>query len=529
MAENEVLEYIKQSFDLKSKGLYKQAIEMLYKALEIENDNIELLFQLGELYFLLNNYPRAIQYVEKISKVNPNHEEALKLSEKIYLRENRFDKAKDAALKIFELQKKSENLSDLILILSKMKDIDAIKNYESSEYADDSVKLSIASAYFDNSNYDASKNILETINEKNNIDVKVLLGKVYFNENNFDKSREIFESFDNNIQNAEVLNFKGIFAVEDMKFIDAIKYFSKAVNLNNQNDRYLFNLANAYFYNGWFDESAQTYQKAICLNPENVDYRYSLAYLYYEEKSFDKARKEVDVILEKNDKYSQAIVLDALLKMEDKDLLGAQVQLENNLKNYPEDKFTKSSLVKVYQALGLYEKAKRIINELLTYEPENLTYLSDMCEILIGCKEFDEAIKFVEKMKQCNENYIETYILGAKAAFEKQDYELAKYFAQEAISLDMNCAAGYYYLALVRFSTADCDEAIECMKRAIMHDLNNPLYYAKMSEIYKVQGDLQSAIEYIKEAESISGATEYKLMYSELVSLNRKSKKLNKV
>ena len=70
MADNDVLEYVKQSFDLKAKGFYKQAIEMLYKALEIENDNNELLFQLGELYFLLNNYPRAVQYIEKIFKLS---------------------------------------------------------------------------------------------------------------------------------------------------------------------------------------------------------------------------------------------------------------------------------------------------------------------------------------------------------------------------------------------------------------------------------------------------------------------------
>ena len=251
--------------------------------------------------------------------------------------------------------------------------------------------------------------------------------------------------------------------------------------------------------------------------------------MYYEEKSFDKARKEVDVILEKNKTYSQAVVLDALLKMEKKDLLGAQVQLEENLKRNPEDKFTKTSLAKVYQALGLYEKAKNIMSSLINSEPENLSFLGEMCEICIGCKDYQTALDYAEKMKAANENYIDAYILGAKAAYEMKNLDMAKEYAQESISLDMNCAAGYYYLALVRFDEADCEEAIECMKRAIVHDLNNPLYYAKMSEIYKVSGDLQAALDYIKEAESIDGSTEYKIMYSELASLNRKSKKLNNV
>ena len=94
--------------------------------------------------------------------------------------------------------------------------------------------------------------------------------------------------------------------------------------------------------------------------------------------------------------------------------------------------------------------------------------------------------------------------------------EHTKLFAQEAISLDMNYAQGYYYLSLVRFAEKDYDEAIECMKRAIMFDVNNAAYYAKMSEIYKAVEDYKTALEYIKEAESISGNTEYKIMFTEL-------------
>ena len=61
------------------------------------------------------------------------------------------------------------------------------------------------------------------------------------------------------------------------------------------------------------------------------------------------------------------------------------------------------------------------------------------------------------------------------------------------------------------------------MKRAIMYDINNPEYYAKMAEIYKAKEDYKSAFEYIKEAESINGSVEYKILYKELASLSRKN------
>ena len=60
------------------------------------------------------------------------------------------------------------------------------------------------------------------------------------------------------------------------------------------------------------------------------------------------------------------------------------------------------------------------------------------------------------------------------------------------------------------------------MKRAILYDLNNPKYYTEMSKFYKSKQDYKTALEYMSEAVSIEDSIEYKVMYSELVKLNRK-------
>ncbi|MBQ2611095.1 tetratricopeptide repeat protein, partial [bacterium] len=61
-----ILTYIRKGFEYKNNGSYKQAIEMFYKALELENNNVEILFQLGELYFLLDNMERAEHYFKQV-------------------------------------------------------------------------------------------------------------------------------------------------------------------------------------------------------------------------------------------------------------------------------------------------------------------------------------------------------------------------------------------------------------------------------------------------------------------------------
>ena len=55
MTNENVLGYIRQAFELKKQNCYKQAIEMLYKALEIECDNENTINELLEKLDLKDN------------------------------------------------------------------------------------------------------------------------------------------------------------------------------------------------------------------------------------------------------------------------------------------------------------------------------------------------------------------------------------------------------------------------------------------------------------------------------------------
>jgi len=497
MGNTEALEYIKQAFELKSQKSYKPAIEMLYKALELESDNVEIIFQLGELYYLLHNYERAEQYLGR----NSSHKESLRLLRDIYFERKDFEKALKQAEKI------PEDVDKLIQILSKLGKIDRIKEIEKS--AKD--VFIYPQALYDNNEIAQAKKILEKQ------EPSVLLGKIYFDEGNLEKSKEIFGQL--STDNAEVLNYLGLFALEEMNFIEAIKLFSKAVNLDKQNPVYYYNLANAYFYTGWTAEAIKAYLNASCYAADNMDYRSSLAYLYYENKMFDKAQNEVDFIFSNAPNHHQTVILNALLKLERKDFLGAKADLE---KMGVDDDFALMSLAKVYCSLGLFSKAREAIEKVIARNPENLSYQCDMAEIYISEKKYEQALEIVKKTIKKNDNFILAYVLGAKAAYEMKDFKKAKSYAQNAISLDINYAPGYYYLALAWFEEQDIEEAIECMKRAILADVGNAEYYAKMSEFYRTADDIKTSLDYIKEAVSISETAEYKAIYAELASLNRK-------
>ena len=522
MQESEVLDYIKQAFELKNQGCYKQAIEMLYKTLETEIDNAEILYQLGELYFQLHNYARAEKYLEKVLQKNPSHVESYKLLKEIYLRRNELSNAKTTAEKVFALDGTPKNLAALIRILSSLKEYDEIEKYISSSRTDKEVLYEYALSFYMRKEPDKAFEILQSITDESD-NAEILKGKILFEKRDYESAREIFRKLERVTENDEVLNYLGLFKMDDGDYTEAVKYFSKASSLNKNKSVYYYNLGNAYYLNGWFSESAASYKKAIGLEPDNADYRYSLGYLYYSIKEFEKAENEVKYILASNSEHAGAKVLQALLKYENKDYLGAKIILEDCLSKSGEDDFAKSALAKVYTELLIFDKAEKLFAELTEKSPQNITYMCDFADLCIKEKKYDDAINKIEKVIEENENYLEAYNLGSKASLQKGDLAGAKEYAQNAISLDINCASGYYYLSLVRASEGDYEEAIECMKRAIFHDINNPEYYASMSRLYKEKGDVKSAFEYIKEAQSLNQTSEeYKNTYKELASQNRK-------
>ena len=110
--KQEKIELIKKSFELRTQKKYKQAIEMLYKVLEFQNntqDSIEILSQLGDLYLLIENYDRALDHFQKALSLDSNHEYSIQKSFEIYFKTNQLNKALKTALNMCENNKSTKS------------------------------------------------------------------------------------------------------------------------------------------------------------------------------------------------------------------------------------------------------------------------------------------------------------------------------------------------------------------------------------------------------------------------------------
>lgn len=520
MKDTQILEYIKKSFELKNQGFYKPAIEMLFKALALDNENLEILVQLAYLYRLLNNYERAIYYVEKVLEINPKHIDCMLLLEEIYLSQNELKSAVEISEKIYEIQPTSQNLSRKISILNKLQDFDKVKEIEKSllEFNDE-VLYEIANAYYLNMNLKKAVELLELGHAKNDKNNKIifLLAKIYYDLKEFEKSKKLFFELKKESLTTEVLNYLGLFELNDKNYIKAGEYFSGALKKDSKNAEYSYNLASAYFLNGWLDEALKYFNQAIGLDADNIDYHYSLAYLYYQKKMYDKASFELDFINSIEQNHSMSNVLRAMITAKKGDLLSAKKQLENIVKYDETDDFAYSSLAQIYKELSQIDSAKKMINCAIALNPLSLEYLSELAGIELEQKNYEKALEAIDKILETNEKYIYAHIMLAKIGIEKKDFSRVYDAAQEIIELDSNCPEGYYYNALALFNQSDTNFAIESLKKSISLDLNNASLYIKMSEFYQDLGDLKNAYDWAKEAAEIDDRNyEYKWLCAKL-------------
>lgn len=522
MSNTEIIDYIKKSFELKNQGFYKPAIEMLYKALSIDSENLEILVQLAHLYKLLDNFQRSIYYIEKVLDINPNHLDCLCLLEEIYLQQADLKSARDISERIFNILPTSENLAQRINILNKIYDFEEVKNIEKTiANIDDKGLYEIACAYYENYDRQKALEILESAFQMNskNERIMLMLGKIYYENKEFKKSKKIFTELENINPTGDVYNYLGLFKLNGNRFTQAAGYFTKAQESNPLNAEYAYNLGSAYFLNGWFDEALKFFNKAICLDSDNINYHFSIAYLYYQKKIYDKAQKELDFIYKLEQHHELSNVLRAMIKAKTGDLLGAKADLEKIIKFNEADDFAYSALSQIHKEFAQHDLAKQAIVRAIEINPTSLHYLIELVEIEFEQKNYDDALNIIDKILEINDKYIQAYIFTAKINLERKDFAQVYEAAQNIIELDSNCAEGYYYNAIALFEQDDKDFAVENLKKAISLDLNNAALYVKMSEFYQDLGDLKNAYAWAKEANEIDERNyKYKWLCAKIAS-----------
>lgn len=339
---------LQEGFALKDRGHYKHAIEVFYKALEEDNTSTELLFEIADLYYRMQNEERALNYIEQILDRVPEHITALKLLEKIFIDRNALAEAEQTAKNIYCVSHNSNDLAQIFRLLNMQGRFDEIFEYN-VENPNSSIYFEQAKALFYKKEFAKAQELLEKAiaEELGNQDILLLLGQVYYAQGKKDLCLELAAKISENDENAELLNFLGL--LEDYKgnYKEACRYIQKAIKLDADNDKYFYNLANMYFKQGDTMYAKRYYNLAISLNPQNPNYHFALANLYYSEKHYKRALEELP------DNLFEANLLKVIILYDTGYLALAKQELKHLFAECPDNSILQKYSERIDSELGL--------------------------------------------------------------------------------------------------------------------------------------------------------------------------------
>ena len=509
---NNAIYYIRKSFELKNLKLYKEAVEMLYKALscdDIGDKNVEIIAQIGDLYMLLKNYDRAIEQYEKVLDNDDLHMHSLRQLCEIYFILQKYTKALDIAKNLCSKFPSEDNYMNYFKVLFKLNLFDEIKilyeDLKDKVLENDEIMYIVSKT-----DYAERFELLEKIIAINpeRLEAMVDLGVLCFEKEDFKYAKKLFETVIAAEDSSVSYYYLGLIYSRKGEYTNAIDCFLKAIRYDKTNaNNYYFELAKAYCDINWLNEAQIALLRSLSIlsattpDDESVDEHYFLlAWIYSKKNDVKNALLNLDMIDKTSLVYNKAQILKNVLKFNEGNIIEAKQGLEKLYEANKDNSMLYSTLGMIYKELKFYKKGAEIYKEALQVFPESVNYFSELIDILIDNKEYDEARKyanvFLEKYSECPSAHNSL----ARIYYREEKYTEALLELQKLTELDKNNAEAYYFTGLVLNDMIKPFEAIKYLTTALNLNPTKAKYYAQAARAHVLMEQYSDARLFIKEA-----------------------------
>ena len=254
----------KEILTLKDNEDYEEAMLKIVELFELGYNDIDVMYELAEIYYLTNDYERAATWVGKILGVNNSHQETLLLAIKIYNNSGQSEKT----LPIIELLLSrsdakfiNENKEFFSGIINK--NIEQVTNYK------------LISNFINFNGFDEAENLSNEIPiQVKKVSINDYLRKILAQEEIADSevdeiikvsrdniSEEIMKFEASLVSKIALYNYFSFMQFKLNNFENSIYYLKRALIIDDQNDMLLKNIGFALFKNNQMVESKEYLQK----------------------------------------------------------------------------------------------------------------------------------------------------------------------------------------------------------------------------------------------------------------------------
>ena len=254
----------KEILTLKANEDYEEAMLKIVELFDTGYNDIDIMYELAEIYYLTNDYERAATWVGKILGVNNSHQETLLLAIKIYNNSGQSEKT----LPIIELLLSrsdakfiNENKEFFSGIINK--NIEQVTNYK------------LISNFINFNDFDEAENLSNEIPiQVKKVSINDYLRKILAQEEIADSevdeiikvsrdniSEEIMKFEASLVSKIALYNYFSFMQFKLNNFENSIYYLKRALIIDDQNDMLLKNIGFALFKNNQMVESKEYLQK----------------------------------------------------------------------------------------------------------------------------------------------------------------------------------------------------------------------------------------------------------------------------
>jgi len=428
MAEKRVA-LLKRANKYFRQGKASAAIKEYMKILAIKPDDLEVRRIVGDLQLRQNSAPEAIEQFEwiadyylkegffaksiamykRITRVDPNYEQALFKLGDLYTKQGLVMEAKQIYLDIAEECKQQNNQKKALDMYKKILEFDRsnIKmrllladNYLKEGLKDSAVNeyITAADILLNKKDYRRVEEILtNTLRKIKNIRIIEKLIYLYTKQGDDDKAIDMLKNLGVEVfKNTDLLKVMGELYLKKNLVGEAENIFSKIVEINPEETEVIMRLGKVYLQREEYDK---TYQLFLPIIDKNIA-----------DKKFEEAASLLRFIIASNNSY-----LPALTKLADIFKLGGKT---NNLIALYE------SLIPVYEQNNMKDQLKKILEELIQLSDSPFSYEEQLGR-LTGQKAKEVAAEQVEKESEREREFVSFNLRTVEDALKVSDYNKA--------------------------------------------------------------------------------------------------------
>ena len=266
------------------------------------------------------------------------------------------------------------------------------------------LRLSLANIYYMNREYDKTLLALAFISEMepDNVEMNILYAFTYANQDNFAKANEYAKKLEGKVESAFIdTSFARIYYNLGQKE-KAYQKFDEAIEKEPENIDILADKADYLSYDGEFEQALMIYDKILEINPNYVDAYYQKAKISYSSGNKEDSLKYSQIAVEKDCNNAQYQYYLGMGYADIKEYDKAIDCIKFAISITPDDISKYRTLGEIYLDKGEVENAIIYFKEILAIKPNNFDELFSIARCLEYHRYIGNAYEYYQKAFRVN-------------------------------------------------------------------------------------------------------------------------------